>query len=713
MLIVLETTLPKKHYLHCKRLGFGKEKLQLYKLLIFGPPGVGKSSLFQVLLGNNPYDVRNSTGVLNVVQVKFNIAITKPCYNCGTTHNSSTWEIFSRSEEVARLHEVIEKKMKDTSESQVLDDLGYSNSDSEKDTSGDEDVEKYDDSNEEDCTSDEDSHSSDSSCKSDLTDLEKLLLQYTEFTINDFAETILVCYDSGGHLEFFDIMPALTTVPTGNIMVFDMEKGLGRYSVDGFYIEGECYPSQGQSEFDCTKLLQTAVANIQSLAKRKTSPSKTHNLLVVGTHLDKCGDTKAQRNKIVKRLDVHIYEQILGKNTTMVKTRECGKDSEIIHPISNTESSTERDKIAHEIRTAIEDMSKEEIDYSEIQVEWHLFQLEIQETQAYYIGRNDYIKIAKKCNMSKDDAEKALQFYHELGIILHYKEVVDVVFCNPQWLFDCLTDLIIQKYQPYTFGIKENIAKGKFSAKDIEYIYREKVDESGVLEITDLLNIFVHQNIMAPVPNQKEYFMPALLQPSPESIVLSKWCGERVGDTLCAEFDNTYVPRGVFCCLVVNLARNGWVILENITYKDLIVFQISLNEFIGLADRIKYISVEVYLKEAQQLATSHQDVCSLLHHCLKDICAQMKIDWTFKFGFAGLCATCSEIACVDLQFPYTLQSKCKTCGKINYVRNYDQLVWLLPPHVTEMLKQQQQVLCYMYRVYTVLSKIDEFHNKEF
>jgi len=627
-------------YLNCKKSGFGREKLQLYKLLIFGPPGVGKSSLFKVLLGENPNKVRNSTGVLKVVQVQVKIAINK--LYCD---DSTEWKLFSLEDEISRLQKVIKQK----TEHQDLP-FAYTT---------------YD--------------------KSKLTDLDKLLMEDVD-TTGDCAETILICYDSGGHLEFFDVMPALTTVPTGNIMVFNMEKGLGRYSVDGFHIDGECHASQGHTEINCTRLLQSAFANIQSVLKRRTTSESSQSLLVVGTHFDKCG-TAAEQLETLKKLDETIYEQILAKDTSLVKTREFCKDSKIIHPISNTIESKERNTIAQEIRTAIEQMSKEEIDYSEIQIEWHLFQLEIQQTNKSCIGQSEYTKIAENCNMTQNDAEKALHFYHELGILLHYREIVDVVFCNPQWLFDRLTDLIVQKYKPYTFDIRENIKKGKFTTKGLLDIYNDKLDRTGPLTLTDLTNIFIHQNIMAHMPNKNEYFMPALLQPVPQSFDPSEFCGKKIGDTLLVEFENTYVPRGVFCCLVVNLAKHNWVVLENVTYKDLISFQISSNQYFVLVDKIKCIGVEVYLKEDQKI-TSLQNIFSLLYQSLKDTCAKMKIGWNFSFGFPSICSNCTEIACVDFLFPSPLELKCKTCGKKDNIKNHDQLIWLLPPHVTEMIQKQ-------------------------
>ena len=51
-----------------------KEKLCLYKIVIFGPSRAGKSSLFQVLLGKSPKDDSESTGVCKYQM--FKVAVT-------------------------------------------------------------------------------------------------------------------------------------------------------------------------------------------------------------------------------------------------------------------------------------------------------------------------------------------------------------------------------------------------------------------------------------------------------------------------------------------------------------------------------------------------------------------------------------------------------------------------------------------------------------
>ena len=79
--------------------------MRLFKLIIFGPPRVGKSSLFQVLVDKEPKQVSQSTGIFN--RQLFKVAITQHGTEC-----ISKWDIISIQNEISRLQAVLDEKRK-------------------------------------------------------------------------------------------------------------------------------------------------------------------------------------------------------------------------------------------------------------------------------------------------------------------------------------------------------------------------------------------------------------------------------------------------------------------------------------------------------------------------------------------------------------------------------------------------------------------------
>ena len=534
--VLLTETLKKLYYQAKHKLG--TEELQLYKLVIFGPPGVGKSSLFQVLLGKDPDPVRKSTGVFDKTLVQVKVAITRL-----SNHSESSWNLISIDGEISQLRSTIKRIINKSKQAKV--DLPAAAAataalvvvDSEK-----------------------------SQMK-----VEKKLFQHStkDTTTKDHASSLMACYDSGGQPEFFDIMPALMTIPTGNIMVFDLSKNINSKIDSEFYEEGECCQLQHQVHYTTAELLKTAIANIQSYSKKGTSdfsisPSEsvTGCLLVVGTHLDDelLGETTQEKLQKVDQIETMMLSDVLaGEAMQMIHYDDEGR---MIHSISNTDCNG-RDKAAQKIRTAIEDMSKYAKSYSQVPINWLLFQLEVQLTGKDYIGRSKCIEISKNCYIKNYELDYVLKYFHDLGILLHYREVdglQDVVFCNPQWLFNLLTELIKLKYKA-TPKTQMDINKGIFSKQCLHSICNKKLDMTEELKPENLLALFIHLRVLSKLPYKSDqYLMPALLNPAPTGVSLLEDYGIRVHDAMLVKFENRHFPRGMFCCLVTQLAQSNWEI---------------------------------------------------------------------------------------------------------------------------------------------------------
>ena len=100
---------------------------------------------------------------------------------------------------------------------------------------------------------------------------------------NNQLTTFLACYDSGGQAEFFDILPALITVSTGNIMVFDMSKCLYSKIQSENYEKGNCL-SEHTTHQTTVDLMNIALAifnttplKVLSFYLKKCSHLQMHN----------------------------------------------------------------------------------------------------------------------------------------------------------------------------------------------------------------------------------------------------------------------------------------------------------------------------------------------------------------------------------------------------------------------------------------------------
>ena len=628
--------------------------LHLLKVLIFGPPGAGKSSLLKVLLGGDPDPVRHSTGVCDRKLVQYTIAVTSTGNKC-----QSVWKELQLENEMQRLQSKIMEKLS-TKQVTLTDTVSHISS-----LQIEEDFFRL---------------------STTLIDQRPPVIDQVQFNIKD-TSALIACYDSGGQPEFFDVMPALTTLPTGYVMVFDMSKSLLTKSVE-FYKAGKRCLVEGTAHYTNAELMKSALANIWS-SPSSSLPEKMSlrlsgfgQLLVVGTHLDKCGTTSEEQGDKVRELEDILEKDILNipKAATLKIVERQNKN--LVHPISNIIKSG-RDEVAQEIRTSIENMSEYGNAIEDIPINWLLFQLEIRRNEKHYITKSRCIDVAIKCYIKEENVDSVLMYFHELGVLLHYRNIPalqHVVFCSPQWLFDKLTKLIEVKYDPPRDIAKQNkIKNGTFDKEFLSGIYSQDFTESDVLNYEHLCELFVSLNIMAALPGEMDkFFMPALLSPAPKVINLTAY-GGKVYDNLIVKFDTGYIPRGVFCCLVVECMRNaiGWSVLHGeAAFKDLIIFQIStdFDLYVFLKDKIDSITFEMYHKSTSPLQMSPDALCSTLHKSLVTVCTQLKINSNFSLGFSCKHASCNGFAYVPHQPLLQAISVCERCNHRSRLQD-DQMIW--------------------------------------
>ena len=666
-------------YLKAKH-DLGSVELKLLNILVFGPPGVGKSTLLSVLLCQNIQLLRESTGLLDRKLVQLKVAVQRDVAKC-----TSQWKVVNIDEEILRLRHTIQAKL----ENCTLENSNDLCSDLKPDMKIDEKFQT----------------SVDSMIYEDQSS--SITQQYTT------SNTLIACYDSGGQPEFFDVMPAFISSTTGNVMVFDMSKDLDSNVDPDFFKNGQRWASSNRkTHYTGAQLLKTALANIQSyatdypLCSAKSSHCGNSRLLVVGTHLDLCGDTEEEVHERLCQMEEKICADLLHDYSAPSIIKRCGERcTKTIFPIANKcdykdcdEVIRDRKEVAQEIRTAIESMSENEKASKEIPISWLLFQYEIKLYSFPCISRSDCDEIAEKCYINKGDVDDVLRYFHELGIFLYYqdkdKRLSHVVFSDPQWLFAQLNKLIELKYNP-SYDEKRSIKKGIFMKQFLTEIYGKEFN-TELLHYEDIINLFVHLNIMARLSDATEqYFMPALLDPFSNDIPINTTFGNKIFSTLYVKFKDGFFPRGVFCCLIALCVKKNksWKLQSNAAYKDLVVFQIENNEeFLILSDKIHYISLEIHCKEELK-QNKHQVLSCVLYENLKEVCNTIHLDGEFKFGFLCKGKICEKFAHVQIQYPYYPENLlCSVC-EYNPRMTYDQLIWFIPPKVLDVLTKVGMYTC--------------------
>lgn len=158
-----------------------------------------------------------------------------------------------------------------------------------------------------------------------------------------------------------------------------------------------------------------------------------------------------------------------------------------------------------------------------------------------YISQSEYLEICKKHYRREDSALFLSEYFHDLGVIIHFQNDID------------LRDIIILNHEWITKGVykilddKEVIKnKGRFSYSDILRIWSDDEHKGKIRELISLMknNKF---DLCFELENG-EFLVPRLL---PVDEVDHKW--EILPDNTKFEFRYKFMPKGTLARLIVKM----------------------------------------------------------------------------------------------------------------------------------------------------------------
>ena len=472
---------------------------------------------------------------------------------------------------------------------------------------------------------------------------------------------IITLLDTGGQPEYIHLLPTINIYPMVNFVVHDLSKNLDdqvlvEYSEDGKHIF-EPYHLK-YSNIDMIKFLMSSINDsLERLSSQApqlvTIPGKDNSsyLCCVGTHADKVGADAIQ----------NIDKQL----TAMVEKLDCkaaiweNKDGGVVFPVDNTTAGDDdkEDPTANYIRSKIDELAAGK-DVYELPITWMLFELEIRQvctsSGRAYISFNECCSIAHHINLipNMEEVKSALIYHHLLGVLLYYPDVpglCDYVITDHQWLFDRISSIVCLtfKHSSNKFAKINLKYNGILSKELIQGLHWEEE-----LKEEYFISLLVEMKIIARIPREDgtgdDYFIPYILPTQPQcSDILSQY-GCLQGEPLLIQFASNLLPRGFFCCLVVQMLQQlpkGWGCLylekdTHHTFSNLITFRLQGAYSLSLMDKLSYLEVQIrHLHKDYYLQHSiHLKIQEILINALEVVCEQLTFNHgRLQYGFHCQC----------------------------------------------------------------------------
>jgi len=504
--------------------------------------------------------------------------------------------------------------------------------------------------------------------------VEERLYSKSPNLIKEFEEPlpvwdILTLLDTGGQPQFINMLPAVNTSATVTFVVINMlhvlrAKGFDERVLVHHYKNGiksyEPYPLNYTNKdlIKClTALLKDSIVKDVPLpGVLPASPSenddhKSH-LCFVGTHLDQVNKEDVDKvNKEVEKLIVQL------ENSDSVSVWNYGQ---ALFTVDNTvagKSELLDGTIVDQIRSEIKAIMDKKATY-EVPVTWMILEMEIRLTcgkqKQHYITIFDVIKLYKKLipGCDNDTAEvqvkAALRFHHMFGILLYFHEVPGMdkfVIFNPQWLFTNLTNFVCCSFDRTIVDHKayKNLkSKGILSKSLIDKINTVSL---GGIKLDSFLELLKYLNIITQYPtnDSSDYLMLAILDSFKDNESdLLKYMPPLDGVEFIIQFHSGTLPRGVFCCLIVQLVQKveSWRLQVELCgkrciYSNFVAFcAAESGQYILLLDKVSHLEIQVTQSQyAEESKSIHFDVQQIIVTALQQISTHSCNQIDLKCGF--------------------------------------------------------------------------------
>ena len=246
------------------------------------------------------------------------------------------------------------------------------------------------------------------------------------------------------------------------------------------------------------------------------------------------------------------------KNTEAFKSGVIvfAEEGRLCHPINNLDPN-EAD--LRGIRSTVERIGRHNKEYNfDTPYSWQYFGIALRELPDTVLSYNSCLDMARECEIEeKEEVDAALKFLHDVGVIRHFSkvpELCDLVFKEPQMLFDNVTELVLKTF---TFGHCDDSTLEEFKKKGIfpaEMVTKLSTG-SDLLTPSKFEAFLKHHHIIAPLKEGgvvTKYFLPCSLVHAPVQDTDTA-ANSDTHTALIITFESGYTPRGLFGCLATNL----------------------------------------------------------------------------------------------------------------------------------------------------------------
>ena len=369
--------------------------------------------------------------------------------------------------------------------------------------------------------------------------------------------TWIYVLDSGGQPQFADVSRAFVRGNTVIVLVHKLTDQLSSKPIFQYSINGKPLTQPNELRMTNLQLITTYVRSISSAKVAAVDGGDKEALptfLIIGTYEDKMRGLGKLRHESLKKKNAQLIAALQQYKDQLIFYNESKQ--ELIFPVDNM-CVKNRQNLSSLVRKYIMGNNKAVIE-KKVPIRWYVFESNIKEegekNDLGIVSQSQYQEIGQTLGMTETQIKGAITFFKSLSVFLHFNTSSRLIFTNPQYFLDALSNIIRISFVDFP---QELLQKGKILPPNVHRRLQEEglftIDLLDLISIefapdlfekNDLLRLLCDLCIVSEVHREESsyYFIPTAL--SPKHLTTSeKETFAEICEPLVLSFEQGVVPQ--------------------------------------------------------------------------------------------------------------------------------------------------------------------------
>ena len=326
-----------------------------------------------------------------------------------------------------------------------------------------------------------------------------------------YQSTWVYFLDSGGQPHFADVSRAFIRSNTIYTIAIKLTDRLSDRPAFCYSLKGKQLTNPSELCMTNLQLIKHFVRSIVS-SKSDAAPKNSKSLIfIVGT----CSDlyfSNVSKMETIKEKDNRLISELGEFREHLIFHNELSH--ELIHPVNNL-CEIDRERLSSKLRASIMSRVKKAEMEVQIPIRWFIFEIMMKDQVSGegIVTLEICCDVGRKLGIEEHEVTECLKYFDSLSLVLYFPKVLpNVIFSDFQYLLDMLSNLISISFVNYSLTPGAQI-----KLRDEGIFEDSLLDELPMLNFvplhftkTEFLKLLKYLCIVAPI-SPTQYFIPVVL----------------------------------------------------------------------------------------------------------------------------------------------------------------------------------------------------------